>query len=181
MPTPADELLARQQRLVKVAKDLENYKDDPKKLMEKAAEFSKMAGELEVAAKRFEANFAQQGGAEERVVLTSDQRERLAEVTGTPMEMLVVRDPDGSFAKAMPGMQKMIIERMAAKQATASQTKKATRTALDKLVKQLKGLGVPELDPVIEAIEADPTLEKLKEQQAEFARQLKEKYPDAGG
>jgi hypothetical protein len=166
----ADEILAQQQRLAKSAAELANYTDDPKKLMEKAAELTKGAEALEKSALRFQQEMSKSGGKEEVVVLTPDQRARLAESTGVAMETLVVRDADGSFARAMPATQKATIERMAALQAGQLATKKGRTKALEDLVKQLKALDADGLDPVIKAIEEDPSLEKLKEQQAELAK-----------
>ena len=75
---------------------------------------------------------------------------------------------------------KATIEKLAAREASLLAVKKARRDAVEKLVKHLKSLEVDALAPVIEAIEADPTLGKLKEQQAEFAQEMKEKYGDQG-
>ncbi len=172
-----EELFSRQKKLAKAAADLSKYADDPKKLLEKAAEITKGAKELEQAALRFQAE-AEPGGAgsEERVVLTADQRSRLVEQTGVALEVLVVRDPTGAFAQAMPTSRKETIEKLAAREASQLAVKKARKEAVEKLVKHLKKLEVDELAPVIAAIEADPTLEKLKEQQKEFARDMKEKH-----
>ena len=79
----AEDLLSKQRKLSKAAGELGKYADDPKKLLEMAAEITKGAKELEEAALRFQAeNDPATGGALERVVLTADQRARLAEQTG---------------------------------------------------------------------------------------------------
>ena len=168
----AEELLSKQQRTVKAALALQEIKD-PEELLKAAAKVGEMAKDLEAAGKRFEAQFVQPGGPEERVVLTAEQRERLAEVTGVAMDMLVVRDPTGAFAHAMPTTDRATIERMAARQAAEIAVRKARDTAIEKLIKELEKLDVPELIPVIEAIKKDPTLKLLTEQQNEAAERVK--------
>jgi hypothetical protein len=166
-----DDLLAQQKRVATAASGLADLADDPEKLMARAAEVVAMVGDLEKHALHLAAQAGgPTGGAEERVVLTADQRQRIAQETGVALELLVVRDADGSFAKAMPTTQKAIIERLAARQAAEIAVKKATRDAVEKLVKQLKALGVADLDPVIQAIEDDPSMETLRKQQEEFGR-----------
>ena len=177
------ELEAQQAKVAKAAMSLGELTDDPKALLEKAAQVAEMAKDLEKSALRLAADLEKTmgGGKEETVVLTPDQRERIAATTGVAMETLVVRDADGSFARAMPSTQKMIIERMAARQAAVSATKKAKRDAVDKLVRQLKKLEVPELDDLIRAIEDDPSLETVVAQQMERAREAKEAADNGGG
>ena len=176
-----EELQAMQKKLVKAAQDLANHADDPKTLLEKAAEISKGGKQLEESALRLQAQFdPAAGGKEERVILTADQRQRLAEETGVALEALVVRDPTGEFARAMPSTQKATIEKLAAREAAMLAVKKARGDAIEKLVKHLKSLEVEGLAPVIEAIEADPSLKKLKEQQEEFAKEQKEKSEGTG-
>ena len=176
-----EELEAKQKKMAKMAVDLAKLKDDPKALLEKAAEIAGMAKELEKTALRMAADLdPKAGGKEETVVLTQDQRERVAQTTGVAMETLVVRDVDGSFAKAMPTTQKMIIERLANQQASAIAAKKAKRDAVDKLVKQLKKLDEPGLDDIIRAIEDDPSLEKVTKQQIEAGREAQEKAAGTG-
>jgi hypothetical protein len=172
-----EEIEARQKKIAKAAMELGKLADDPKALLARAAEIGKEAKELEKAANRFAEEIdAKIGGKEEVVVLTPDQRERVAQTTGVAMETLVVRDRDGSFARAMPSTQKMIIERMANQQATAIAVKKARRDAIDKLIKQLRKIEAPGIDEIIQAIEDDPTLEKLSKQQMEMAEELKAKH-----
>ena len=172
-----EEIEAKQKKIAKAAMDLGKLVDDPKALLEKAAQIGKDAKELETAANRLSEEVdARTGGKEETVVLTPDQRERVAQTTGVAMETLVVRDRDGSFARAMPSTQKMIIERMANQQATVIAVKKARRDALDKLVKQLRKLDAPGMEDIIKAIEDDPSLEKLTKQQMEMAEELKAKH-----
>ncbi len=167
----ADELMSRHAKTVKAALALQEIKD-PKELLEAAAKVGAMAKELEAAGKKLQAQYGDGGGPEERVVLTADQRERIGETTGVAMEMLVVRDPSGAFARAMPTNDRATIERMAARQAAVIATRKAKEKAVEALIKQLEKLGVPELEPVIEAIKADPTLETLVKQQEEAAAAL---------
>jgi 5'-deoxynucleotidase YfbR-like HD superfamily hydrolase len=170
-----EEIDSRQRRIAKAAQELVDLKDDPKALLEKAAELADAAKELEKAALGLAASVDSRagGGKDVTVVLTPDQRERINENTGVAMETLVVRDPDGAFARAMPAAQKMIIERMANRQATVIALRKARREALEKLVKELGKLDAPGIDAIIKAIEEDPTLEALARQQQEAAEALK--------
>lgn len=171
-----EEIEAKQKKMARMAQELGDLKDDPKALLEKAAQLTVMAKELQKSALKFAGEFGNQsGGKEEVVVLTPDQRQRVAETTGVAMETLVVFDTDGKFAKAMPSTQKMIIERMANQQATVIATKKAKREAVDKMVKQLKKLDAPGLDEIIAAIEADPSLEKVSKQQIAAGKEAQEK------
>ena len=171
----AEDLMSKHERAVKAALALQK-KTDPKELLEGAAKILEMTQELEAAGKRFEAQFGDLRGTEERVVLTPEQRENIAESTGVAMEMLVVRDRDGAFARAMPTTDRATIERMAARQAAAIASRKAKASAVESLVKQLEKLNEPSLEPVIAAIKEDPTLELLARQQAEAAAALKAKH-----
>ena len=176
------ELQAKQEKLVKATAALANLADDPKALLERSAEIAEMAKEFQKAALRLseELDPKGSGGREEVVVLTPDQRERVAQSTGVAMETLVVRDADGSFARAMPSQQKMVIERMAYRQATQLAAKKAKREAVEKLVKQLKKLDDPGLEDLIRSIEDDPSLETMARQQEDAGKRALEKLDGQG-
>jgi hypothetical protein len=168
-----DEVISKQERATKAAIAL-SKKTDPEELRAGAEKLKEMTDDLEKACKRLQAEFAGGTGHEERVVLTPDQRERLAESTGVPMDMLVVQDRDGSFGRRMPTTDRATIERMAALQAAAITEKKAKTAAVEKLIKQLEKLEVPELQPIIDSIRKDPTLADLVKQQEAAAIAVKE-------
>ncbi len=168
----AEEILSKHQRMAKAALKINEIKD-PKEILEQAEKLREMGKELEAACKRFEEATGVKGGPEERVVLTDDQRKRLAESTGVPMDMLVVRDPTGQFRSAMPTTDRATIERMAAVQAAEIAVRKAKAKAVEDLIKSLEKMDLPELQPIIDAIKADPTLKLLEKQQMEAAEAVK--------
>jgi hypothetical protein len=174
-----DEVISKQERATKAAVAL-SKKTDPEELRAGAEKLKEMTDDLEKACKRLQAEFGGATGHEERVVLTPDQRERLAESTGVPMDMLVVQDRDGSFGRRMPTTDKATIERMAALQATAIAEKKARTAAIDKVIKQLEKLDVPELQPIIDSMRKDPTLVDLAKQQAAAAKVVKDQAEENG-
>ena len=170
-----EEVMSRQPRMVKAATAMKELQD-PQEILDAAAKLKEMGKELEKAAKSLEAQYAGVSGPEERVVLTPDQRERIATGTGVALEMVTVQDDkNATFRRAMPTTDRATIERLAARQAAEITIKKAKEEAVQKLIKALEKLGVPELEPVIAAIRKDPTLKLLLQQQEEAAAEAKAK------
>ena len=161
-----EEIEAKQQKMANYALEMQNAADDPEKIMAMSAKMQEMGKELEKACKALAASFGDfSGGEDVRVELTKDQRERIAESTGVPMELLTVKDRDGSFAALMPKRTKDEIERIAAMHVTNKAVAKARDSAMKKLIQTLEDLNEPSLKEVIDEIKADPTLETLRKKQ----------------
>jgi hypothetical protein len=58
----------------------------------------------------------------------------------------------------MPTAEPRLIEKMAAKQAAQSRLIQETRTQVEKIIKQLEALNVPEIADQIAELRRDPTL-----------------------
>ncbi len=139
-----DEVMSRHQKMVKAATAMKDLKD-PQEILDAAAKLQEMGKELEKAAKKLEAQYAGVSGPEERVILTPDQRERIATGTGVALEMVTVQDDkNATFRRAMPTTDRATIERLAARQAAEITIKKAKEEAVQKLIKALEKLAVPE-------------------------------------
>jgi hypothetical protein len=169
-----EEVLAKQAKAAAAVEGLARFQDDPEALMKAVAQVSEQIADLAKSAERLNAELSLAGGPEERVELTRDQRERIAEQTGVAMDLLVMRDPDGSFAKMMPKAKKHEIERLAARQATEIAMAKAKEKAVDDLVRHLKSVDAPGMDEIIAAIRKDPSLKELARQQQEAGRRMQE-------
>jgi len=66
------------------------------------------------------------------------------------------------WSKEMPKIEPREIEKMAAIQAAESKLISETRTQVEKIIKQLKALNVPEIADAIAELEKDPTLGRGK-------------------
>ena len=170
-----EEIEAKQKKMIEMGLEMATITDDPDKIIAMAEKMQKMGKELEKACKALAASFGDlPEGEEVRVELTSDQRQRIAEATGVPMELLTVRDRDGTFKASMPKRQKGEIERIAALHVTSKAVKKARDSALNKLIKTLEDLNEPSLHETIELIKEDPTLQKLYDKQMADEKARKE-------
>jgi hypothetical protein len=140
---------------------------DPEKLKEMAEQLQQKCAALAKMAKGLEAALTPPGptGPEVRVMLTAEQRARVAEATGVGVEMVTVHDsPQKVWSKEMPRLRPGEIEKLAAKQATASRLQSETRKAVEKIIKDLEKLNVPELAETIADLKKDPTLGLAKKQ-----------------
>lgn len=134
---------------------------DPDRILAMAKEMQERAGELGSMARAIEQAATPQGGSGEEtvVVLTPDQRRRVEEQTGVGVEKVVLRDTESRvWGREMPAMEPRIIEKMAAAQAAESRLIAETRDQVEKIVKQLEALEVPELRETIAELRRDPTL-----------------------
>lgn len=170
-----EEIEAKQKKMVALGMEMTEVKDDPDKLLEMTKKLQEMGKDLEKACKAFAASFGTlPEGEEVRVELTQDQRARIAEKTGVPMELLTVRDRDGTFKASMPKRQREEIERIASLHVTNKAVSKTRAKAFDKLVKTLEDLNEPTLQETIELIKKDPSLEELKQKQLTEERARKD-------
>ncbi len=136
---------------------------DPQALLEMAAALQERTRDLEKAAKNLAAAVAPQEptGQAVRVQLTPDQKQRITEQTGVGVEVVTVYDTKKKmWSRDLPlgRIEPREIEKMAAQQAAQSKLISETRTQVEKIVKQLKALNVPEIADKIEELERDPTL-----------------------
>jgi len=134
---------------------------DPKILLEMAAQLQARCQDLEKMARGLEAAFAPGGptGPETTVVLTQAQRERVVEQTKVGVETVTLRDTrQDQWSRKMSKVEPREIERMAAQQAAQTRLVIETRTQVEKIIKELKKLNVPEIAGVIADLERDPTL-----------------------
>jgi hypothetical protein len=161
------ELQRKQADTAKLAMKMVDEKD-PERLKELAEQIQARTRDLEKMALNIAAAAApqeQSGGAEVRVLLTPDQRERIAEQTGVGLEAVTLRDSGGKrWSRELPATEPRVVEALAARQAAQSRLVMETRTQVEKIVKQLKALNVPELAETIAELERDPTLGQGKKQ-----------------
>jgi hypothetical protein len=126
---------------------------DPERLKAMAEQLQTRCAELGKMGKALEAAFAPAGGGggvETRVLLTAEQRKRIADQTGVGVEVVTLRDTgDRAWSKSMGSVDSREIEAMAARQAAASRLKAETRTRMEKIIRELERLEVPELAETI--------------------------------
>jgi len=159
-----EDLEKKQADTAKYAKKMLDEKD-PQALLEMAAKMAEKSGELLKMAKSIEATLApkENQGPEVRVVLTPDQKARVAEATGVGVEVVVLHDTAKKpWSKEMPKIGPEVIERLAAQQAAESKLVSETRKEVEKVIKKLKSLNVPEIADAIAELERDPTLVRGK-------------------
>ncbi len=134
---------------------------DPKVLQEMAEALqAKCAGLLNIA-KSLAASWPQaaETGPETVVKLTPAQRERIVEQTKVGLESVTLRDTQKmQWSKKMGSITPREVEAAAAKEAAQLRLISETRTQVEKIVKELKKLNVPELADAIAEMERDPTL-----------------------
>jgi hypothetical protein len=126
-----------------------------------AEQMQARCAELGKMAKALEAAFAPQGapGPQTRVLLTAEQRKRVAEQTGVGVEVVTLRDTAGrAWSRQMPAVEPRDVEAMAAKQAAQSRLKAETRERVEQIIRELEKLDVPELAETIAELRRDPTL-----------------------
>ena len=134
---------------------------DPERLKQMAEELKARCDELARMAKSIEAALtpAAGTGAETTVLLTPAQRERIAQQTGVGIEAVTLRDTkDRQWSKTMPKADPREIEKAAAIQAAEARLKAETRTQVEKIIRELEKLNVPELAETIAELKGDPTL-----------------------
>src|SRR5438045_2479554 len=135
-------------------KDPQLLKQMAEQLQAQCAELAKMAKALEAAMTP-----AAAAGPETHVVLTPEQRKRVVEQTGVGVEVVTLRDTAARpWSKQMASVEPREVEAMAARQAAASRLVAETRERVEKIVRELEKLEVPELADTIAELRRDPTL-----------------------
>ena len=125
---------------------------DPERLKAMAEQLQARCAELGKMAKALEAALAPAGtdGVETRVLLTAEQRKRIADQTGVGVEVVTLRDTsDRAWSTSMGSVHPREIEAMAARQATASRLKAETRARVEQIIRELEKLESPELADTI--------------------------------
>jgi hypothetical protein len=154
------ELQRKQADAARFAESMAGEKD-PKRLEEMAEQLQKKCAELGRMARAIEAAMTPAGGSgvETRVTLSSEQRKRITEQTGAAVEAVTLRDTaERRYSKLMPAVDPREIELMAAKDAAASRLRAETRAQVEKIIRELEKLDVPELAETITRLRRDPTL-----------------------
>ncbi len=127
-------------------KDPDRLKAMAEQLQARCAELGKMAKALEAAL----APAGGGGGVETRVLLTAEQRKRIADQTGVGVEVVTLRDTsERAWSRDMGSMDPREIEAMAARQAATSRLKAETRARVEKIIQDLEKLESPELADTI--------------------------------
>ena len=152
------EILKTQAEAARLAAQMAEEKD-PQRLQEMAGQVQERCAELERMAKALEARFAPPpgaGGPQTRVQLTPEQRARIAEQTGVGIEAVTLRDTaDRAWSRQMPRVSPREIEAIAAKEAAASRLKAEKRKQVERIVRELEKLEVPELAETIAGLRRD--------------------------
>ena len=159
-----DDLQRKQADVAKFAMKMVDEKD-PERLQEMAGQVQARCLDLEKMARSIEAAFTPPAseGAEVRVLLTPAQKARITEQTGVGVEMVTLRDSkQRMWSKDMPRIEPREIEKMAALQAAQSKLISETRSQVEKIIKQLEALNVPEIAEAIAELKKDPTLGRGK-------------------
>ena len=137
-------------------KDPERLKEMTEALQARCKDLEKMAAGLAAAMTPQEPT-----GQEVLVRLTDEQKKRITEQTGVGIEVVTLHDTKKQmWSRDLPlgKVEPREIERLAALQAAQSRIVSETRTQVEKVIKQLKALNVPEIADQIEELERDPTL-----------------------
>ena len=157
-----DDLQRKQADAAKFAMKMVDEKD-PERLKEMSEQLQARCKELEKMARGMEARLQPQEatGQEVKVTLTPDQKARITEQTGVGVEVVTLYDTKKKmWSRDLPlgKIEPREIEKMAAQQAAQSKLVSETRTQVEKIIKQLKALNVPEIAENIAELERDPTL-----------------------
>lgn len=157
-----EDIQKRQATLAKKAASLADEKD-PQKILDVAAELQTQCADLEKAARNLEKALLPPDfeGKETQVKLTADQRKRITEQTGVGLEVVTLHDSKRKvWSQELPrgNVSPREIEAEAAKEAARLRRIAVTKEGVEKIVKELKALNVPELADFIAQLEKDPTL-----------------------
>jgi hypothetical protein len=154
-----DDLQRKQADLARSAAKMANEKD-PDALLKLAESIQERAAGLERMAKNIAAAAtpgAGNTGPSTTVVLTRDQRERIAEATGIGLETVTVHDTrELKFSKDMSKIRPGAIEKLATLQAGQMKLEVEVKAAVEKLLKKLRSYERPELQETIDELARDP-------------------------
>jgi len=111
---------------------------DADRVQELGRQIAQMAQELGQMAAGLERAYAQsQGSGETRIVLTKEQRERVAEATGVALDTLVLQGAE-TWDPQMPRMSPATVERLAMASVADRKLKEEKRKAVKAILKELE-------------------------------------------
>ena len=111
---------------------------DADRVQELGKQIAQMAQELGQMAAGLERAHAQsQGSGETRIVLTKEQRERVAEATGVALDTLVLQGAE-TWDPQMPRMSPATVERLAMASVADRKLKEEKRKAVKAILKELE-------------------------------------------
>ena len=147
------ELLRKQADAARFAAQMAEEKD-PQRLQEMAEQLQVRCADLgRMAEGLARAVGAPSGGPETRVMLTPEQRQRVAEQTGVGIEMVTLRDTQArQWSTQMPSVDPREVEAAAAAQAAEARLRAETRSQVERIVRELEKLDVPELAETIASL-----------------------------
>jgi hypothetical protein len=108
------------------------------RVQELGTQIAQMALELGQMASGLERAYAQsKGSGETRIVLTKDQRERVAQATGVALDTLVLQGAE-TWDPQMPSMSPATVERLAMASVADRKLKEEKRKAVKAILKELE-------------------------------------------
>jgi hypothetical protein len=133
------EEIERKQKAMQPLLEQIAQEQDADRIQQLGKQIAEMAQELGRMAEGLERAYAQARGGtgETRVVLTKDQRQRVAAATGGSVEVLVLPDA-GTWDPQMPKMSPAAIERLALASVTQRKLKEESRKAARQIAKELE-------------------------------------------
>ena len=157
-----EEIKRKQADTAKMAMQMVDEKD-PERLKEMAEQIQARCKDLEKMVRGLAAAITpqEQTGQEVKVMLTPEQKARVTEQTGVGIESVTLYDTKKRmWSRDLPlgKIEPREIEKMAAQQAAQSRLVSETRQQVEKIIKQLKALNVPEIAEQIAELERDPTM-----------------------
>jgi len=157
-----EDIQKKQANAAKAAQKMVEEKD-PQRILEMAEQLQKQVGELEKMALAFAAAMTPQDseGPETMVKLTPDQKQRVTESTGVGIEVVTLHDSKKrvwSRELSLGKVEPREIEKEATKEAARLRLISDTKTQVEKIIKQLEALNVPELAEPIAQMRKDPTM-----------------------
>jgi hypothetical protein len=158
-----DELLRKQQEMVKKAESLISERDVDK-IQQVTSELERDGKELEQLALAFEKQELAKAGPPPRgsleVMLTPDQRKRVLDLTGVDLPSVVIQDEMGVLSKAMPHTDPRDIELMAIQEARRLKAMRDAdgkmRADVDRAILDIEEQGTAETRELLAKLKADP-------------------------
>jgi hypothetical protein len=132
------EEIERKQKSVQPLLEQISRETNADRVQELGKQIAAVAQEIAQMGKGLEKAYAQsKGSGETRVVLTKDQRQRVAEATGVALDTLVLEGAE-IWDPQMPKMSSATIERLAMASVADRKLKEEKRKAVKDIVKQLE-------------------------------------------
>ncbi len=131
--------IERKQKAIQPLLEQIAQETDANRVQELGKQIAAMAEDLAEMTRGLEKAWPQASGGsgQTRVVLTKEQRERVAEATGVPLETLVLDDAS-KWDPQMPTMSPATVERLAMASVAARKLQEETRNAARSILEQLE-------------------------------------------